>query len=410
MPPGLELDSVGPDNVIESAEVLRSETGEDGPVGKTLILPLTQSARESASFTLRLVGRQSIDPSGPVEASLFRPLDTSWRGGAVAVLTARNLSVDLAPTQRVWASSTEIPASWDWPTERPSGRTVPSLWLQHGGDLETIPLKIITHERVFEHGSTLDVIVNRHRIDYRQDVDARVHFGTVNKLELAVPPALDKWELEGADLARRERLGVLESGEIHYRLTLARDLADRFRLKFRARQERDRESDLAATTSLAIVPIRLLDGTRESGSVRVSAAPGIELEPEGGGWSPPPPGEVPSASLEGSSPVQWIWSETPGQQTEARISIRAQQVAPLPGTVASRVWLRSDLESDGSIRTTAWYRLEEHETSVSVALPEGAEWIRAAPETTPFPRSRSVPRRRAIGSGSLPRFLWARLC
>ncbi|HEU5117759.1 MAG TPA: hypothetical protein VFT74_14125, partial [Isosphaeraceae bacterium] len=255
MPPGLDLDSVGPDGVVESAEVVPSSP-DDEQAGKTLILPLTQTARESTTFTLRLVGRQKIDASGPVDAGLFQPLDASWRGGAVAVLAARNLSVDLGPTQRVWPSNTEIPAAWPWPSDRPSGRTTPTLWLQHGGDVESIPLKVVTHERVFEHNSTLDVIVDRHRIDYRQDIDARVHFGTVGKLELAVPPALDKWELEGVDLARRERLGVLESGEIHYRLTLARDQADRFRLKFRARQERDRDEE-QALNRLTLEPIRL---------------------------------------------------------------------------------------------------------------------------------------------------------
>ena len=273
MPPGLDLDSVGPDDVIESAEVVPSSP-DDGRSAKTLILPLKQSARESTSFMLRLVGRQTIDPTRPVEAGLFRPHDTSWRGGSVAVLSARNLSVDLAPTQRVWLSNTEIPSSWPWPSDRPSGRTVPSLWLQHGGEIDSIPLNIVTHERVFEHNSTLDVLVDRHRIDYRQDVDARVHFGTVNKLDLAVPPALDKWELEGADLARRERLGVLKSGEIHYRLTLARDLADRFRLKFRARQERDREPESTTLGSLTLIPIRILDGTSQPDTIRVSAAPG----------------------------------------------------------------------------------------------------------------------------------------
>jgi hypothetical protein len=376
MPPGLSLDSVGPDTVFESAEVLPASPDDDG-AGETLVLPLSQSAREKATFTLRLEGTQRIDPSKPVEAGLFRPLDASWRGGSVAVLTARDLSVDLGRTKTVWPSNAEVPASWPWPTERLSSRAVPSLWLQHGGDIETIPLKIITHERIFEHTSTLDVVVDRHRIDYRQDVDSRVHFGTVDQLDLAVPPALDKWELEGADLSRRERIGVLESGEVHYRLTLARDLADRFRLKFRARQERDQDTDGSEPGRLTLEPIRILDGSSDPSTIRVSSAPGIELVPESDGWSQPQPGHSASPGLEESPPVQWVWTGTPGPDAQARIAIRAQQVAPLPSTVASRVWLRSDLASDGSVRTTASYRLDQHEDSVSVALPEGAQWIRA---------------------------------
>lgn len=392
MPPGLDLDSVGPYNVFESFEVLPPSEA-DGRAGQTLVLPLSASARELDSFTLHLEGRQQTAPDGEVEAGLFRPLDVSFRGGQVAVLAARDLSVELGESKGVWPSGTEVPASWPWPSERPSGRPVPSLWLQHGGEVEAVPLKIVKHERIFEHTSTLSVAVDHHRIDYRQEVDARVQFGTVNRLDLAVPPALEKWELEGADLARRERVGVLGTGEVQYRLTFARALADRFRLKFQARQERVRDRDGSGTSRLALRPVRLLDGTREAGTVRVSASPGIDLEPASDGWSQPPPGDSASTSLEGSPPVQWIWSEGPGPDAEARITVREQEAAPLPSTVASRVWLQSVLASDGSVRTTAWYRLDEHESSVSVALPEGAEWIqaRAGDDAIPEVEKRSEP-------------------
>ena len=115
------------------------------------------------------------------------------------------------------------------------------------------------------------------------------------------------------------------------------------------------------------------------------------IEPDGDNWSQPPPGEAPSANLEGSSRVQWIWFETPDSHAEPRISIQAQQIASLPRTVASRVWLRSELSPDGSVRTTAWFRLEEHETAVSVTLPEGAEWISARAGQDPIPEVEKRP-------------------
>ncbi len=200
MPPGLDLDSVGPDSVVESAEVVPSSLDDDTRAGKTLILPLTQSARESATFTLRLVGRQKIDASGSVEAGLFRPLDASWRGGSVAVLAARNLSVDLGPTRR--------------------------LALEHRN-----PLHVALAQRPplgSHHAHALAPARRRRRVDSPEARDARTglraQFDTrrdrrppPNRLPARCrrprpvrhrrqartgrPPALDKWELDGVDLA-----------------------------------------------------------------------------------------------------------------------------------------------------------------------------------------------------------------
>ena len=138
LPRGLELESVGPDEVVDSSKLAPESPGGDGPAGagtRVLTVLFKLKARELGKLSLQLVGRQSVDPSRPVALALFAPRETIPGGGRLAVLSDRNLTVELPDPAEAW----NVPgrfrvcppppaADWPWPL-------VPdSLWLLYDGD------------------------------------------------------------------------------------------------------------------------------------------------------------------------------------------------------------------------------------------------------------------------------------
>ena len=154
-------------------------------------------------------------------------------------------------------------------------------------------------------------------------------------------------------------------------LDLAREEVETARLRFRYRLPLT--PGLSANSATKIEPplIRVLEGRNGPTKYSVAAGAEIDLDPGREGWRKP--AEEPSATEADAGPSPRFEATRAATATHgATISATIAPRADLPKLVASRVWLRTSLAGDGSARATAWYRLERHEGSFSVALPPGA--------------------------------------
>jgi hypothetical protein len=390
LPRGLDLDSAGPEGVVESYHWIPERPGATLPdlaqTFRVLTLRLTARARDDGSFRIHLTGHQAIDPSGRVELALFQPRGALGAGGRIAVLTARNVSVDLPEASVAGGASADFssaglapPADWPWPADRPvaTSSPTPALWLRHDGNTAVLPLQATVQPRTVHHETTIQASVERRRIDVLQETVCHVHYGTLTRLDIGIPPAIDGlWDLDGDEVATTERLKIDPDGQHRYRLTLRQEVNDSVRLKFRYRLPLEPALAPNRPTTLSIPWLSVLEGSASGPKLEVSADPGIQLEPAARGWmraANPTPAE-PSGLGEAGG---FTLIRTQGSAAPATLLATARALASLPALVASRLWLRSILGPEGRLRTIAWYRLEIHDRWLSIALPGGAQWVRA---------------------------------
>ncbi len=228
------------------------------------------------------------------------------------------------------------------------------------------------------HETTLETVIERRRAEVRQDSVCHIHFGTLRQIDVLVPKAIEgKWELDRTEVAQRDPLGPTPDGSLRYRLTLAREVSDQLRLRFRFPLELGSGLVSGTPTRLTIPAIRILEGEPTSMTVRVSADPGIQLEGVGAGWNPPFEND-PNLPQTSGPPLRLVRNVQGAEAIErpSLVVATALAVASLPRLVAPRLWLRTVEGPDGTLRGSAWYWVVDHESSLSVQLPEGAEWVR----------------------------------
>ena len=385
IPRGLILDSVGPDEVVESSRVT-AEAARCGAPGTTtegssaVTVRLTEKAREGGDFRIHLVGRQALDPSRPVSLALFQPDGTSTGGGRIAILTERDVTVD-RPEAPVGGSGepfrpepNEPPPDWSWPADRPAADS-PVLWLNYDGHPARIPLRVTVHPVSVSHATRVDVTVAPGSTEIRQESDVTVRFGALGSIDVAVPPALvGRWEIENGDVLKREERGTTSGGDRLVRLTPAREVADSIRLKFRMRLPT--RSGIDRATTLQIPWLRVVEGTSEPMRVRVATDPGFLLKPRGPGWGGIPPEDADEAG-DGGPPYQFVQIRAESEMAPLILEATRRDVAKLPALVASRLWLKTWQGPEGDLQTRARYRVEKHESELALALPTGAEWVGA---------------------------------
>ncbi len=400
MPEGLELESVGPEATIASHHELEASSPlEPESTAHTLVLSLTEKAREDGTFAIHLQGRQRIDPERTVPIGLFAPRGASWRGGTIAVLAARNVSVDLAEEGNSAGDAgafaplgPEAPTDWVWPEERPAAGAAPALWLRHEENAETLPVHVAVRSRTIHHETTLTVLVERRRLDSRQTCVCHVRNGTLSRIDVAVPAAIEgRWELSGDEVAGRERLGIDPDGTVHYRLSLSREVTDTVQLRFQYRLPLEPGLSPDQATRLELPWVHIEPGSASPAQVQVKADPGIRLAADGPGWVHAANPDLASVR-DGGPPVRLSWTGPETGSGPPPIQATALALAPMPSLVASRLWLRTVQGPDGGVRVAAWYRVETHEGSLSVALPEGAEWVRARVGNDPIVERERLPR------------------
>ena len=143
LPAGLEVESVGPAEVVGS-------THTDAAGGQKMVtVRLGPKAQEAGRFSIRLVGRQAFDPAGKVvPVALFQPTGVTSAGGRVAVLTDPSLTAE--PADEPDGSGAFRPAllappsDWPWPAGRPPAAP-PMLWLRHDDGPPTLPVHVTAH-------------------------------------------------------------------------------------------------------------------------------------------------------------------------------------------------------------------------------------------------------------------------
>ena len=375
LPEGLTIDAVGPEAVVAASEILAAAV----PGGRrVLAVRLASRASEDGRFTLRLTGRQAIAVGKESEVGLALPVDSQSRGGLLAVLAARDVSVALganpsgAPSEFSPAGQ-DVPASWPWPSEVDPLARSPVLWLRHDDAPHAIAMNVSTLEHIVREETTLDARIERKRIDVRQETVLRTRHGTLTRVDVAVPPGLDGlWEMEGAEVVRRDPLEPGPDGSTRYRLTLGRSAPDLARLRIRIRLPLATALEPDRATRLAIPQLTILDAETSPARVRVGAEDGIDLDGDGPGWSDPKDAGPPTVREPGPP-----WRIERAASGPARVIATAHAFASLPRVVASRLAMRSASDPEGGLRTTATYRLEAHQGSLVVSLPEGADLVRA---------------------------------
>jgi hypothetical protein len=87
--------------------------------------------------------------------------------------------------------------------------------------------------------------------------------------------------------------------------------------------------------------------------------------------------DEPAVEEEGDARPRFTLTCLEPKEAELRLVASARPVTALPALVVSRLWIRTVQGPENQVRTTAWCWVESHEDWFSVALPRGAEWIRA---------------------------------
>jgi hypothetical protein len=374
VPDGLEWESAGPEGVVTSSQLLPAGASADvDSTTRVLLLTLSAKAREAGAFSIVLNGRQTIDPTRPVNIDLFQPRQAALRGARVVVLAARSLELELAGSTGLTPSPGGPPADWPWPENVAGATTTPALWLRDDAMPAALPLKVTVFPRVLRHESSLFARVDRRSIEARQEIHCRIQHDALSRIDIAVPQEIERrWELDGAEVSSRSRLTDGPRGEARYRLFLARETNDSLRLRFRYRLP----LPSGRSTKLELPLIRLLEGSGPAPRIELAAEPGIRIEPDGNGWERPS-FEDSAVAREGGSPVVWIRPSSATAARPAIVSLSASALAELPTLVVSRLWLRTTQGVDGDLITSAWYRIESHGPSFSFALPKGAALERA---------------------------------
>jgi hypothetical protein len=396
LPEGLELESVGPKEVVDAAD--RDPRGGGKP--RVLTVRLTPQVQQDEEFAIHLTGRQTIDPSRPVELALFQPLDATAGGGRIAVLTDRNLTVDVrsdsGPDRGKAAAFRpavhEPPTDWPWPADRLPG-TPPALWLRQDGSPAVLPLAIDVHPRVLTARTRLRIELERRSVAIEQETECTVHFGTLAVVDVEVPASLQGlWEPEGNEVARRSELGLTPGGNLLTRLVLAREARDKVRLRFRIRLPQRPPLGPDRPVTLLVPWIRLIDAKPIPIQAVVASEPGVDVSPPATGWSRTGSEESEGAPVgEAAHPVRFILVSDGGEPAGLSLRATARPIEELPPVVASRLWLRTVQGPDYDVQTTAVFRLETRQRSVSVALPAGAELIRVKIDGKALSRVEALP-------------------
>lgn len=383
LPPGLEVESVGPEDVVSAWQTGQSPTSfVPGalPAGlRLLTLRLGPKVQEGGKYAVRLTGKQPLDlKKEEISIALFQPIGTVQGGGRVAVLADPSLTAELS--DRSSSASAFRPAAlvppidWPWPPGQGAFVGSPLLWLRHDETPTDLPLRIIAHPKTLAATTTLHVHMDRAEADVRQETDFVVRFGTTDHLDLTVPELLEgRWDVEGPGVSQRIDLGKTASGERLIRLKLATELSRSIKLKFRY------TVPLATSTKTDVnIPWLGIDGTTQAAPVRASvvAASGVNVSAPKEGWVTFHGAET-SEEEASALHLSALAKEAETGPLALRLTVSAMELAPLPRIVASRLLLRTFLGAGGESRTSARFWIESHHGSLSVVLPEGGELLRA---------------------------------
>jgi hypothetical protein len=373
---GMELESVGPETVVAASH---TTVREEGP--RVLTARLTPKATTDGVFRIQLAGRQRLARSSSVAVGLFQPIDCQFLRGTLVVLAGPEMAVEPplnGPSSPFRPATPGAMSDASWPLAGASAVEKPQFWLSHDAPADAITLRVASRARSLTHATGILAEVSRRRVDLRQRSTIQIRNGTLARLEIAVPEAIEaSWEIEGDEITSRERLGRDPSGASRYRLHLAREAVDQLELRFRAKLaiEPGIPEDSAAT--IRIPWIRILEGERNELRIEVAADASLDLQAQGTGWSAASVGGTADGPSEGPLPTRLRWAAGSTDDAEPALLVRATPVAAVPGVLISRFLIRTAESQDGSLSALCWLRVDRHPGAVDLRLGPGYQIIQA---------------------------------
>jgi hypothetical protein len=335
-----------------------------------------------------------------LDLALCQPLDATSGGGRIAILTGRNLTVDVrAGDARLGAGAfrpalQEPPADWPWPAERAVGGGSPAgLWLRQDGHPAILPLEIDVHPRTLAARTSLRVEVERRSIVIVQETECTVHFGVLDSVDVEVPAAAQgHWVPEGSEVIRRTELGASSQGGQVTRLILGKEVRDQVRLRFRIQLPLVPVLESGHTATLEVPWIRVEGARPVPIQVGLASEPGVELAPPDAGWSRAEDDATTLLAGDADHPARFALFSDSADPSPLRLRATAHPLETLPRILATRLWLRTVQGLDYELQNTALYVVETHESDFSFALPPGAMLVRARVGDKVFSRVEALPK------------------
>ncbi len=400
LPRGLDLETIGPDEVVEQSQWYPETAGASPPdlnlTPRVLVIRPTAAARARGTFRIHLIGRQKRLSEGEAVA-MFTPRDVASAGGRIVVFSrSPSVSIELGAgrgdekTGEFRASPAELRTDWnvsDFERFPLSGRRG-VMWLGYEGTPSFLPLQTTIKPRSIHHETIIKAVVDRRHVDIRQETTCQVNHGALTHLDIAIPPAIEGlWDVDGVDVSERVPIRFEENGSHRFRLTLSHDTTDSIRLRFRIRSALD--PPLGSTARRIEIPwIRVFEGSSSPPKLEISADPGVELTADGSAWRRSAGDESSSTALtdDGAPPFRLALLGASIDPPSATIIAAANSLYPLPRVVVSRLWVNMILTLDNELTGTAWYRVETHDSALSIELPRGGTcergWVGGRPITS----------------------------
>ena len=382
MPPGLVFDSAGPAEVVESARVFEDHPVQGLESDRTLVIQLTRTARETGSFRLDLRGRYDLDPDGIESIPLFRPRDIPDPGALIAIRSRRDLTFDLSSSTvglsaQIRPVRGPAPEGWPWDATGDPVMNVPPSWFRRDPGATNLALRVTNLPTTLHHESLLAVALDRTGASVVEEIDGRVDSGAIDHLDAQLSSQIPaRWEVEGVDVVGHDLLAQPAGDSRTVRVRFNRLQTGVFRIRFRYRLGFADPGVKDRATIVRVDPVQLLQGVSAAAHARITTEVGLDTTVNAPGWSTSPavgPGEF-RFDL-GLNPA---WPDRATPPLPITLALRSVPTARLPGSIASRVWIRTIQRADGDLETSAWYRYETRAGTLTVSLPPGSLWTRAS--------------------------------
>ncbi|HMF37366.1 MAG TPA: hypothetical protein VKF17_12030, partial [Isosphaeraceae bacterium] len=199
VPPSLQMISVGPGELVESAIPIVAQTlatGSDRPpeTAQVLKIQLTPLGRDLKSFSLRLRGQQRIGPEGAVQLGLFATRDGVSTASTVSLFADREVTFEPGdePAQRDEASTGAFRLQPPGESAAASlaaaaGERSPTAVLKSNQNPTWLRGRLTRHPLSITHDTKISAHLTRRSIDVRQDTELRVRHGSISSLTVRVP-------------------------------------------------------------------------------------------------------------------------------------------------------------------------------------------------------------------------------
>jgi len=388
VPPGLQLISLGPADLVESAipivaQTLATGTDRAQETAQVLKVHLTPLGLEQRSFLLRLRGQQRIGQEGALRLGLFATRDGVSTASTVSLFADREVTFEPGdePAQR------DEPSTGAFRLQPPGESSAGSLAAAAGERSPIAVLKsnqnptwlrgrLTRHALSITHDTRISAQLTRHLIDVRQETDLRVRHGSISSLTVKVPFSRSLvWQVQGKETIKREELDQKAGDSRRYRLVFDPPILESSLLTFRFQVPLKVAVANGDPVETTIPWIGVEEGTSTSTTVELAAAPGIKTAVDDTAWTASALDDEDQGA--GNRPRHYRLVKPVAAVSGFKFSASLMDQVSLPPVVVPRALLRTVLGVDNESRTHAWYWIESHPSSVSFSLPDRAQWIRA---------------------------------